>query len=166
MNPYLKTKILTASPQELRLMLYEGAIKFCRQAHHAITLKDWEGMFNSLQRAQKIVMELSNSLKHDVDPDLTGKLTSLYTYIYRRLIDANMERDGSPVTECIDLLEYQRQTWQMVITKLREQDLPQGADESDHTPHTPAEQPNPIGRITPEEAADRPQRVASLSVQG
>ena len=57
-NPYLKTKVMTASPEELRLMLYEGAIKFCRQATDAIGKGDWEAMYNALIRAQKIVLEL------------------------------------------------------------------------------------------------------------
>ncbi len=160
MNPYLKTKILTASPQELRLLLYEGAIKFCRQAHHAMGKKDWEAMFNALQRAQKIVMELSNSLNHEVDPELTGRLASLYMYIYRRLVDANMERDISPIDECIDLLEYQRQTWQMVIGKINEHHADATGQDADQAP---AELPNPIGRITPDHSAAAHSRI---SVQG
>ncbi len=163
MNPYLKTKILTASPQELRLMLYEGAIKFCRQAHHAMGCKDWETMFSALQRAQRIVMELNTSLKHDIEPALTEKLAALYTYIYRRLVDANMERDLSPIAECIELLEYQKQTWQMVIARL-------GEGETDVEPAAAGEPQNPLGRIDPNEAsADqpaRPPRTARLSVRG
>ena len=54
-NPYLKTKILTASPEELRLMLYEGVIRFCHQAKKAMQDKDIEAKHNSLMRAQKIV---------------------------------------------------------------------------------------------------------------
>ncbi len=161
MNPYLKTKVLTASPQELRLMLYEGAIKFCRQAHHAIGQSDWEGMFNGLQRAQKIVLELGNSLKHDVDPELTEKLAALYSYIYRRLVDANMERDASPVEECIELLEYQKHTWQMVMAKFNEENG-EPAPQADAA-KPPAEAPNPIGRIDPTQEAKPTSR---LSVQG
>lgn len=117
-NPYLKTKILTASPEELRLMLYEGAIKFCRQAKSAMAKKDRERGFESLMKAQKIVLELSTSLKHEIAPELCSKLSALYTYIYRRLVDANMAQDPAVVDEAISLLEYEKNTWEMLISKL------------------------------------------------
>ncbi len=154
-NPYLRTKVLTASPQELRLMLYDGAIKFSRQALDAIGRADWEAMYHALVRAQKIMLELNTSLNHDVDPELCGKLASLYNYIYRRLVDANLERDDSPIHEAIDLLEYERETWQMVMRK-HEQEYG-GANP---TP-TPPPTLNPVGRIAPGE-----QPTSSLSLEG
>ncbi len=124
-NPYLRTKIMTASPQELRLLLYEGAIKFCNQAKTAMLSEDHEAGFNALMRAQKIVLELSTSLNHDVAPELCEKLSALYTYIYRLLVNANMQRQVKPVDEALDLLEYERQTWQMLMERL---DQEQGGD--------------------------------------
>lgn len=121
-NPYLKTRIMTASPQELRLMLYDGAIKFCHQARPALAQKEYESSYNALMRAQKIVLELSTSLNHDVAPELCEKLSALYTYIYRLLVDANMQRQVQPVDEAIELLEYERQTWQMLMQRLAEQE--------------------------------------------
>jgi flagellar protein FliS len=117
-NPYLKTRILTASPEELRLMLYDGAIRFCRQARDAQGRGDFEAGYESLMRAQKIVLELSTSLKHDVDPDLCAKLSALYTYIYRLLVDANVHRASNKIEEAIRLLEYERETWQMLMGQL------------------------------------------------
>ena len=61
-NPYLRTKIMTASPAELRLLLYDGAIKFCHQAKSAHADQKHEDSYNYLMRAQKIVLELSTSL--------------------------------------------------------------------------------------------------------
>ncbi len=145
MNPYLKSKVLTARPEELRLMLYDGAIKFCRQAEHAIGQKDWEAMYNSLVRAQKIVLELSTSLNPETEPELCDRLNSLYNYIYRRLVDANLERDSSPVAECLRLLDYERETWAMAIRKERGdtegESAPAAEPEPDHAPS------NPIGSI-------------------
>ena len=117
-NPYLKTKIMTASPQELRLMLYDGAIKFCHQAKIALGDKDFESSYNALMRAQKIVLELSTSLNHNVAPELCDKLGALYTYIYRLLVDANIERQVKPIDEALELLKYERQTWQMLMDKV------------------------------------------------
>lgn len=117
-NPYLKTKVLTATPEELRMMLYDGALKFCRQARAAVEGRKFEDSYHNLTRAQKIVLELSTSLKHDVDPTLCGKLSSLYTFIYRKLIDANMSRELGPLDEAIKLLEYERETWRMLMDKV------------------------------------------------
>ncbi|QNN22906.1 flagellar export chaperone FliS [Planctomycetales bacterium ZRK34] len=120
-NAYLKTKVLTASPTELRLMLFEGAIKFCRQARHALNHNDHEALYNGIVRAQRIVLELVNSIKPDPDPELCGKLTALYNYIYRRLIDANMDHDIKAIDESINLLEYERETWTLLMKKLADE---------------------------------------------
>ena len=116
-NEYLKTKVMTASPQELRLMLYDGAIKYCHQAMNAIEVEDLEESYSCLMRAQKIVLELSVSLNHEAATDLCDKLAALYTYIYRLLVDANLEKDGKYVAEALRLLKYEKKTWQMLIDK-------------------------------------------------
>ncbi len=156
-NPYLRSKVLTASPEELRLMLYDGAIKFCRQAVDAIGKGDWESMHNALIRAQKIVLEFNTSLDHEQAPELCDKMAALYNYIYRRLVDANLERDAAAANESIGLLEYERESWLMLIKKLK-------GEHADGEP-APAEAPNPVGRIgydeQPPDAAPR-----GLSVQG
>ena len=121
-NPYLRTRVLTATPQELRLMLYDGALKFCRQAMDARGKEDIETAYNGLMRAQKIVLELSSSLKHDVDPELTSRLSGLYTYIYKLLVDANVNHTTVEIEEALKLLEYERETWQMLMAQLAEQD--------------------------------------------
>ena len=117
-NPYLKTKIMTASPQELRLMLYDGAIKFCHLAKNALAEENFEESYNALMRAQKIVLELSTSLNHEAAPELCDRLGALYTYIYRLLVDANVGRKAKPIDEALELLQYERQTWQMLMEKL------------------------------------------------
>jgi len=129
-NPYLKTKVLTASPQELRMMLYEGAIRFCRQGRTALEAKDYEGSYNGLMRAQKIVLELSTSMRPEAaEPGLCEKLEALYTYIYKRLVEANTGHEVSAVDEVIELLEYEKQTWQMLMDRLAKQgDSPSGND--------------------------------------
>ncbi len=120
-NPYLKTKVLTASPEELRLMLYDGAIKFCHQAKAAREANNIETAFECLMKAQKIVLELSTSLNHQISPELCSKLSALYTFIYRRLVDANINKDDKAIDESIKLLEYERETWQMLMHQLAEE---------------------------------------------
>ena len=114
-NPYLRTKIMTGSPEELRLLLYDGAIKFCHHARSAIADGNVEDSYNSLMRAQKIVLELSTSLNHQVAPDLCQQLAAIYMFIYRRLVDASLNRDKAAVDDAVRLLEYEKQTWQMLM---------------------------------------------------
>ena len=79
-NEYLKTKVMTASPQELRLMMYDGAIKYCHQAMNAIEVEDLEESYSCLMRAQKIVLELSVSLNHEAATDLCDKLAAKFNH--------------------------------------------------------------------------------------
>ena len=118
-NPYLRTKIMTASADELRLMLYDGCLKFCRQAKAQLVKEkpDFEQVYENFMRAQKIVLELSTSLNHGVAPELCDKLASLYTYIYRLLVDANMDRDTDKIDEAIRLVDYERETWMLYMQK-------------------------------------------------
>ena len=129
-NPYLRTKIMTASPEELRMMLYDGAIKFCRQGQMAAEEEDHEQVFNNLMRAQKIVLELSTSLNHEMAPELCSRLSALYTYIYRRLVDSSTNKDPKALAEAIKLLEYERETWQMLMDRLAEEGGPAARDGS------------------------------------
>jgi flagellar protein FliS len=159
-NPYLRTKVLTASPEQLRLMLLEGAVKFCRQGRHALTTRNFEGMYDALTRAQRIVLELSNALNHKVNAELCERLAALYTYIYKRLVDTNIERDISALDEAIKLLDYERETWVMAIRKLTGSDADADAD-SEAVPAAPTapalaadeaaahDLPNPIATIGP-----------------
>lgn len=152
-NPYLRTKILTASREELRLMLYDGAIKFVTQGKLAIEGKRWEDSYHNLVRAQKIVLELSTSLKHSVDPDLCGKLSALYTYIYRLLVDANTQRVTAPLDEALKLLGYERETWQMLMEKLARGET--GPTPAGDAPASMAPAPAPIPAPLPNAAPGR-----------
>ncbi len=185
-SPYLRTKVLTASAEELRIMLYDGAIKFCRQARHALEKRELEPMYNAIVRAQQIVSELSSSLDHTTNPQLCQKLAGLYNYIYLRLVDANMERDTAHLDEAIRLLEFQRETWTMALKKMRNsQDdspgvavPPSPGMRSSESPGSPAAQPaqeppNPIATIGParpvrprDPFTPAPPPSSSFSVQG
>ena len=127
-NPYLATRVLTASPEQLRLMLYDGALRFCDQARRALENKQYEDSFNALVRAQKIVLELSSSLQHNQMPELCGKLASLYTYVYRKLVDANTLHDLDAIDEAIKHLRYDRETWVLLMQELQQIKAPHRDD--------------------------------------
>ncbi len=115
---YLRTKVLTATPEQLQLMLYDGAIRFSDQARAAMTDKRFEQSYELLNKAQKIILELQCGLKHDVAPDLCGKLAALYNFVYRKLVDANLQREIAPLDEALGILQYQRQTWTLLLQQL------------------------------------------------
>lgn len=117
-NNYLRTKVFTATPEQLQLMLYDGAIRFAEQGKAALSKKDYEGTYNALSRAQKIITELQCGLKHDMAPELCGKLAALYNFVFRKLIEANIEHKLEAVDEALQILRYQRETWVMLLDKL------------------------------------------------
>jgi flagellar protein FliS len=126
MNPqaaqnYLRTRVMTATPEQLQMMLYDGAIRFAEQAKAALVAEDYEKSYQSIARVQKILTEMSCGLKHDVLPELCEKLASLYSYVYRKLIDANVQHDAEALGEAITLLRYQRETWAMLLDQLGKQ---------------------------------------------
>jgi flagellar protein FliS len=120
-NAYLRTKVMTASPAELRLMLLEGAIKFADRAKDALLKKDFEGLYNGVTRCQDILMELINSLQPQHAPELCANLSALYTFLYTRLIAASTTREVGPIDEVLGLLHHERETWSMLLEKLAQE---------------------------------------------
>jgi flagellar secretion chaperone FliS len=118
---YLRAKVFTATPEQLQLMLYDGAIRFAEQGRLAIEKKSFEESYNALSRAMKIIVELSSSLNHKIAPDLCGKLASLYNYVHRNLIKASTERNVQPVEDALRILRHQRETWAMLLDQLGKQ---------------------------------------------
>ena len=126
MNPqaaqnYLRTKVLTATPEQLQLMLYDGALRFGEQARLALEQKNYEQSYTLISRVQKILAELTGSLKHDVAPDLCGKLAALYNFAFRKLVEANLQRATEPLDEALGVLRYQRETWSLLLAQLGKQ---------------------------------------------
>lgn len=130
---YLRAKVLTATPEQLQLMLYDGAIRFCEQARIGLQNKNYEQSYNSLSRAQKIILEMTASLKHDVAPDLCSKLAGLYNFIYRKMIEANVDHSMAALEEALNLLRYQRETWSMLLHQLGKQKAAAAATKLDLT---------------------------------
>lgn len=124
MNPqaaqqnYLRTRVMTATPEQLQMMLFDGAIRFAEQGRAALAAKNWEQSYASIGRAQKIIAELTSGLRHDVDPDLCGKLAALYNFAYRKLVEANVQHAVEAIDEALDVLKYQRETWALLLDKL------------------------------------------------
>jgi flagellar protein FliS len=119
-NAYLATKILTATPEQLRLMLLEGALKFCRQGRDGLANKNYEAVFNGFSRCRAILVELVTTMKPEPDRQLYDRLSSLYLFMMSRLMESSHERSIEKADEVIKLLDYERETWVMLIEKVTE----------------------------------------------
>lgn len=117
-NAYLRTKVLTAPPEQLRLFLLDGAVKFAIQGLEALKAKNWEGVYTGYTQARNIVLELTNSIKADVDPVLAQRMQGLYTFIYMQLVESGFEKDIAKGEKAVELLEYERETWMLLLDKL------------------------------------------------
>lgn len=121
MNPYQQYKenaILTASPEELVLMLYNGIIRFIDEAKTALQKKDYVETNAEIQRAQDIITELMLTL--DMNYDISKNLYNLYDYMLRRLIDANVKKDIEILDEVRGFAVELRDTWSLALQKVRE----------------------------------------------
>lgn len=112
---YLESEIRTASPPRLLLMLYEGAIRFCRRGVEAIARKDAEAKHEALVRAQDILIELLAALDRKVAPEIAGRLSSLYVYLHNRLMQANVKSDAAGVEEVVRHLEVLLAAWRQAV---------------------------------------------------
>ncbi|HWT73658.1 MAG TPA: flagellar export chaperone FliS [Mobilitalea sp.] len=110
---YKDSKILTASPAELTLMLYEGAIKFCNLAVIAIDKKEYEKANTNIIKAERIISELRVTL--DFKYPVAKDFDNIYEYIHRRLLDANLKKDTAILDEALGYIREIRDTWKEVM---------------------------------------------------
>ena len=110
---YERSKILTASPAELTLMLYEGAIKFANIAIMAIEKNDIEKAHTNITKVERIIEEFQATL--DFKYPVAKDFDQVYKYIYECLIDANLHKDKEPLEEALRHLRTMRDTWKEVM---------------------------------------------------
>lgn len=112
---YKNSKILTASPAELTLMLYEGAIKFCNIAVDAIGNDNIPKAHENIVRAQKIIDYLRQTL--DMKYPVAQDFENIYSYLSQRLIEANVKKDVEILEEILTHLRSVRDNWKEVMKK-------------------------------------------------
>lgn len=120
---YKDAQYSTASPEQLLLMLYEGAIKYARQAQKDMEERNVEAANNKLKKTEDIISELMVSLNMDEGGEIAQNLYNLYDYMNRRLIQANIRKDPGLVDEVITLLTSLKESWEEVIGRARNQVL-------------------------------------------
>lgn len=113
---YQAQAVLTASPGQLVLMLYDGALRFLGHARDALQSNEdnprrIEAINSNLLKAQNIIAELQASLNHEAGGDHATNLDRLYDYYLRRLFEANIRKDVKPVIEVEALVRQLRDGW-------------------------------------------------------
>lgn len=114
---YIEAQVMTATPQKLRLMLIEGAIRFARQTIQQWQAGDNERALEAIIRCRNIVSELLSSIRVD-ESELTKRVASLYLFVFQNLTEAQLRRDVKLVEEAIDVLEVERGTWRELCDEM------------------------------------------------
>ena len=112
-NAYRENSILTASPEQLVVMLYDGAGRFLRQAEGSMLDGSWLQASEKLSRAEAIIDELLATLDMDAG-EVADRLQSIYVFCKTRLIEARIERDPVRVDQVARLLGELREAWSQV----------------------------------------------------
>jgi len=110
---YANSKIMTASPAELTLMLYEGSIKFCNRAIMAIDKGEIENAHQNIMRVERIVEEFQASLDHSYP--VAEDFDNVYKYLMQSLVEANMKKDKEILEEVLEHLRGMCDTWKEVM---------------------------------------------------
>jgi len=108
-NTYKENSVKTASPEELTLMLYNGALKFINKGKMGIEAKNIQEANEGINRAQDIIHELNNSL--NMEYAMSDNMRSLYTYILEKLVEGNIQKNIEPLDEAKGMVAELRDTW-------------------------------------------------------
>ncbi len=114
---YGNNKVLTASPAELTLMLYDGAVKFANKAVDALEKKDYENTNINIQRARAIIVELMTTL--DFKYPVAEDFKRMYDYIFNLLVKANMEKDMETLQKALEEIRGMRDVWKEIMAKAK-----------------------------------------------
>lgn len=120
---YKQTSVQSASREKLLLMLYEGAIRFMKQAHGAIEKKDIAERGMNIGRAFDIVNELNNTLNHEVGGEIASNLEQLYMFVTEQLTKANATGDKKPLEDAIRIMETLYSGWVEAIEKIKREEI-------------------------------------------
>lgn len=119
---YKQTSVQSASKEKILLMLYEGCIRFMKQAIMAIDKKDIADRGLNIGRAFDIVNELNNTLNHEAGGDIAKNLEQLYMFISEQLTKANATGQKKPLEDALKVMETLYSGWVEAIEKLKREE--------------------------------------------
>lgn len=118
---YVGAKAVTSSKEELVLMLFDGAVKFCNMARLALERNELDKVNTNLTKAKDIILEFRNNL--DFQYDVAKDFDNMYAYIYDTLTRANLKKDMDLIDEALKRIKTMRETWITVMEKNKEQGI-------------------------------------------
>lgn len=130
---YQKSQIETASQEQILIMLYNGAIQFLNIAKKAMEEKDIETMHNHIIKAQKIITEFQTTLDMENGGDLAQRLYSLYAYLHKRLVEANIKKNADYIDEVLTHLKDLRDTWLQAIKISKQESVQKEENTESHS---------------------------------
>lgn len=110
---YQQNSVKTASPAKLTLMLYDGAVKFCNIALEALDTGNVQRVNDNIKKVENIIVELRATL--DMKYPVAKEFDTVYDYIYRRLVEANMKKDKEILQDALKHIKTMRETWKEVM---------------------------------------------------
>jgi flagellar protein FliS len=113
-NAYQETAVLTQNKGRMIVMLYDGAIKFLKQAIRDLEAKDYTAKGRDIAKAQNIILELNTVLDMQTGGEVAQNLRSLYNFMNKHLNQANTQSDAQIIREVINLLEELNQSWRAI----------------------------------------------------
>lgn len=116
---YQTNQVTTATPSELTLMLYNGAIKFIKLAKSSLEERDYAKTHEFCLKVQNILYELMSSLKKEYP--ISREFDKMYEYMLRRTVEANMRKDMEILSEIEDFFVQFRDTWKEAMTLAKTQ---------------------------------------------
>ena len=114
---YKRQQIMTATPEALTLMLYNGCLKFIDEGVKALEAKQYEQANNSLIKAENIISEFRVTL--NMEYEIAQQLMPLYNYAYDRLVEGNLKSDASLIRQGYDIIHELRDAWVQAMKKAR-----------------------------------------------
>jgi len=123
-NQYQNNHILTASPEQLLLMLYDGAIRFTRQAIQGMEQGDMAVAHHGIKKSLAIITEFTNSLNHEIGGEIAENLDALYSFMIRELTLGNLHKDTEKLRVVERLLVDLRATWGEAVELNKKQMMP------------------------------------------
>jgi flagellar protein FliS len=118
---YRKADIMTANRETILLMMYEGAIRFLKQAIDAAEHQNLVDQRRLIGKSQGVVNELRATLNFEKGQEIASNLESLYDFITNRLIRGSLENSVQPLNEALKVLETLHFAWQEAIQSLRKE---------------------------------------------
>ncbi len=111
---YRSTRTETASPLQVLVQLYDGALKYLRRGRVAIESGDVGAKGEALSKAHAIVSELQATLDESHAPELCAQLYALYDFVLRSITQANIERSSDPLNAAENVLVELRSAWAQI----------------------------------------------------